>query len=93
MEGIENILRVGKKEQHMTGTNQFANNVEECNGLDKLEGLQSHNNGEIYEKAHSILKTYFDQEEEDTGITPEVAGDGQQFHFGTENNNQQPFAF
>jgi len=95
MEGIENILRVGKKELHIHGTNKFADNVEECQGLDKLEELQTHDNGEIYEKAHSILKAYFDHEEaEDAGITPQVANDGQQFQFGAEqNNNNQPFAF
>lgn len=94
MEGIENILRVGKKEAHLNGTNKFGDNVEECGGLDKLEGLQSHDNGEIYEKAHSILKTYFDpEEEEDAGITPEVTGNGQQFHFGAQQNSNQHFAF
>lgn len=94
MEGIENILRVGKKEMHLTGgTNKFAENVEECNGLDRLEELQKHDNNEIYEKAISILKAYFESEEdEDAGITPQVAGNGQQFHFGAQNNNQ-PFAF
>jgi hypothetical protein len=94
MEGIENILRVGKKEANENGgVNKFALNVEECSGLDKLEALQKHENEEIYDKAISILKNYFESEEdENADITPEVTGNGQQFHFGTQNNNQN-FAF
>ncbi|KAK1291387.1 Importin subunit alpha-1 [Acorus calamus] len=34
-------------------------------GLDKIEGLQSHNNSEIYEKAVRILERYWDEDEDE----------------------------
>ena len=57
--------------------------MEDCHGLDKLEGLQRHENEEIYDKAVKILKTYFDSEEEETlALAPEVATGGATFGFG-----------
>ena len=61
LEGIENILRVGAKDAH-GGLNKLAEMVEECHGLDYLDDLQRHENEEVYKKAHSILKKYFDVE-------------------------------
>lgn len=84
MEGIENILRVGKKDMLANGsdTNVFATYVEECEGLDKLEHLQSHQNRDIYRKALSILKAYFETDDLSTGLEPEAQGS--QFAFGTQ---------
>jgi importin subunit alpha-1 len=84
MEGIENILRVGKSDAR-GGPNKFAESVEECNGLDSLEQLQRHENEDIYEKAVKILRTYFDSEEdnEDTSaLAPQAAAGGASFAFG-----------
>lgn len=67
LEGLENILKVGEKDAKNTNTvNQFANFVEEAEGLDKIEALQSHQNNDIYEKAVKILENYFAAEEDDT---------------------------
>jgi len=83
MEGIENILRVGKKNPEVNKL--FTEMVEECEGLDKLEGLQMHANEEIYDKAVKILKSFFDSEEhEDMNIAPGVAQGGNQFQFGAQ---------
>mmetsp|Transcript_16124 Transcript_16124/g.31600 ORF Transcript_16124/g.31600 Transcript_16124/m.31600 type:complete len:523 (-) Transcript_16124:143-1711(-) len=93
MDGIENILRAGRKIQNSIGENEnkFATGVEECEGLDMLEKLQEHDNKEIYEKAVKIIQEYFDPEEEDTtDIAP--AQDGNQFVFSDPNQNQ-PFSF
>lgn len=93
MEGIENILRVGKQDSanHPKGENVYASFVEECHGLDYLEYLQKHDNEEIYEKAVKILRTYFDSEEEEEGAVqaPAVSEGGNQFTFG---QPQQPGA-
>merc|ERR1719411_1378917 len=64
LEGIENILRVGANEasKNPDGRNRHADLVEECNGVDKLEALQSKEDVEveIYEKAAFLVKKYFD---------------------------------
>lgn len=46
-----------------TGTNPFATVIDEAEGTDKIEQLQSHTHEEIYEKAVSILETFFDVED------------------------------
>ena len=55
-----------------TGTNDYANLVEECYGLDKIEFLQSHENLDIYRKAFDIIERYFGSEEDDSRIAPSV---------------------
>jgi hypothetical protein len=78
MEGIENILRVGKADApRFGGVNKYAEYVEECGGLDHLEELQKHNNEEIYEKALRILKMYFDPADEDIVAEQPQVGAGQ----------------
>lgn len=57
--------------------------IAEAEGLNKIEELQHHSNNDIYEKCVKILETYFgvDEEEEMTGMAPEVAEGGTQFAF------------
>jgi len=82
MEGIENMIRVGQKGADNTGTNDLADLVEECGGLDHLETLQRHDNDEVYQRAVKILTEYFDSESDDegAGMAPQV--EGNQFTFG-----------
>jgi len=91
LEGIENILRVGKTDaSRHGGNNKYAENVEECLGLDHLENLQSHENEEIYEKAVKILKTYFESDEDDAPqLEPGIAANNAQFTFGAQNTPMQ----
>ena len=56
LSGLENILRFGEQEPKDTNTNYYANLVEECYGLDKIEFLQSHENLDIYRKVISPRK-------------------------------------
>lgn len=88
MEGVENILKVGKKDEAKTGSNAFADFVEECGGLDSLENLQQHENEEIYEKAVKLLKEFFESEEEEDMVAPEVHGN--QFAFGLQQQSVLP---
>ncbi|KAA8494268.1 Importin subunit alpha-1 [Porphyridium purpureum] len=87
LEGIENILRVGEKEReaHNGLTNEFCTLVEQCGGVDKIEGLQLHSNPDIYEKAVKIIEAFFqDDEEQVNGVVPQA--DGNQFTFGVQGN-------
>lgn len=90
LEGLENILKVGDK-QSLTSkdeNNQMAVHISECDGLTKIEDLQTHENAEIYDKAVKILETYFSAEDEqDDELMP--AQDGQQFAFGVQQQQQQ----
>jgi hypothetical protein len=64
LEGVENILRVGKADAEQKGTvNQYADIVEECGGLDKLEDLQHGDNRQIYDKSVSIIREFFGEED------------------------------
>ncbi|VFQ84947.1 unnamed protein product [Cuscuta campestris] len=83
LEGLENILKVGEAEKNMglTGdANDYAQMIDDCEGLEKIENLQSHDNQEIYEKAVKILETYWLEDEDmPPGDTPGQAG----FQFGS----------
>jgi len=72
LEGLENILKVGQHDKTMgaTGdTNVLAQMIDEAEGLEKIENLQSHDNNEIYEKAVKLLETYWMEEEDDAMAT------------------------
>ncbi|KZV46011.1 hypothetical protein F511_16173 [Dorcoceras hygrometricum] len=89
LEGLENILKVGELEKGNTGdANYFALLIDDAEGLEKIENLQSHDNNEIYEKAVKILETYWLEEDDETML----AGDATQanFNFGGGNGIQLP---
>ena len=90
LSGLENILRFGENDAKETGTNQYAVQIEECYGLDKIEFLQSHENLEIYQKAFDIIERYFGSEDDaDSKIAPPVNSEGQQFQFSPANQELQ----
>ncbi|KAG0006525.1 Importin alpha subunit (Karyopherin alpha subunit) (Serine-rich RNA polymerase I suppressor protein) [Modicella reniformis] len=74
LDGLENILKVGELEKEATnGVNQFSLFIEDCGGMEKIHNLQAHDNNEIYKKAYTIIDRFFaDEEEEDTGLAPQV---------------------
>lgn len=82
LEGLENILKVGEAEKdagNTGGVNLYAKFIEEAEGMDKIESLQTHDNNEIYEKAVKILETYWVEDEEDQTMVP---GTENSFPFG-----------
>lgn len=86
LEGLENILKVGETEKNSGTTgdvNYYAQMIDEAEGLEKIENLQSHDNNEIYEKAVKILETYWLEEEEETAVP---AADDSQAGFQMWNN-------
>ena len=73
LNGLDNILKLGQNDSKLTGNpNPYAIRIEECGGLDKIEYLQGHQNEKIYKKTFQIIETYFSQEDDDTGLMPQV---------------------
>lgn len=73
LNGLDNILKLGQQDARMQGgSNIYALKVEECGGLDKIEFLQGHQNEKVYKKAFQIIENYFTQEDDDTGLVPQV---------------------
>ena len=60
LDGIENILKAGHEVDQV---DKVACAIEECNGLDKIEKLQNHENDVVYNKAYAIIEKYFSGEE------------------------------
>ncbi|EPS69743.1 hypothetical protein M569_05021, partial [Genlisea aurea] len=73
LEALHNILKVGESEKIRNGdANHFARLVDEADGLEKIENLQSHNNNEVYVKALMLLEAYWveDEDGEDASALP-----------------------
>jgi len=60
--------------------------IDECDGIDKVEALQSHENVEVYEKAVRLIETYFggEDDEENEQIQPQVNAANNTFAFGAQ---------
>ena len=85
LEGLENILKVGEAEKNLGQSgdvNLYAQMIDDAEGLEKIENLQSHDNNEIYEKAVKILETYWLEEDDETMPPGDVPQQG--FGFGGE---------
>ncbi|CAN7118640.1 unnamed protein product [Brassica rapa subsp. narinosa] len=94
LEGLENILKVGEAEKVTGNTgdvNFYAQLIDDAEGLEKIENLQSHDNSEIYEKAVKILETYWLEEEDET--LPHGDGSAQGFQFGGNDAAAPPGGF
>ncbi|KAJ3394364.1 Importin alpha subunit (Karyopherin alpha subunit) (Serine-rich RNA polymerase I suppressor protein) [Lobulomyces angularis] len=76
LDGLENILRVGETERHLTNQNQMSVYIEVADGVDKINQLQMHDNQDIYKKAYNIVDTYFSNDDEDDDLVPEVNAEG-----------------
>uniref|UniRef100_A0AAR5NX35 Importin subunit alpha n=1 Tax=Dendroctonus ponderosae TaxID=77166 RepID=A0AAR5NX35_DENPD len=85
LNGLENILRLGKQDAKAhSGVNPYAVLIEECYGLDKIEFLQSHEHIEIYQKAFDIIELFFGAEEEDSRVAPSIDANQGQYQFSSD---------
>eukprot|EP01126_Amoeba_proteus_P015837 TRINITY_DN1718_c0_g1_i1.p1 TRINITY_DN1718_c0_g1~~TRINITY_DN1718_c0_g1_i1.p1 ORF type:complete len:406 (-),score=73.73 TRINITY_DN1718_c0_g1_i1:270-1487(-) len=82
LECLENLLKVGEKEKQVSGINVYADKIEECEGLDKMDNLQNHANSEVYDKVVQILEIYYAAEEEDENTAPNLNTKDGSFAFG-----------
>ncbi|EPS72677.1 impa2, partial [Genlisea aurea] len=94
LEGLENILKVGESEKNQGNSgnvNVFAQLVDEAEGLDKIETLQSHDNNEIYEKAVKILEAYWlEDDDEQLAAGDDNVQQQSGFNFGGGDDNGVP---
>lgn len=94
LEGLENILRVGKAEKEMAGphgVNQYAQFIEEAEGVDKIEDLQEHSNQDIYDKSINILEEYFEIEEEEVeNLAPQIDSSAGTYTFAPQSGSGAP---
>ena len=67
LDGVMNILSAAQKQGEV---DKVANVIEECEGLDKIENLQTHENEDIYQKALEIIDTFFTDVAEDQNQPP-----------------------
>ena len=69
--------------------------IEECDGLDKIESLQNHENEDIYKLAYEIIDQYFSSGEglDDEAIAPNTAESGFQFNANGAQPPQDGFKF
>lgn len=82
LEGVENILKSGKKEAARScSINPYIDAIEECGGLDGLENCQRHDNEDIYERSVRMLREHFESEEAEETSGPGVTATNQ-FSFG-----------
>lgn len=87
LEGLENILKVGEAEKNLGAgdVNNYAQMIDDAEGLEKIENLQSHDNTEIYEKAVKMLESYWLEEEDEVMPSGDNAQNG--FNFGSQQNS------
>jgi hypothetical protein len=81
LEGLENILKCGKSLGEEVNR-QFLDCLADCDGHEKIENLQEHENEAIYQRALRVLETYLsgEDETEDVDVAPQMTR--QQFTFG-----------
>ncbi|XP_032525860.2 importin subunit alpha-1-like [Danaus plexippus] len=84
LDGLAHLLQAAAK---FGQVDPLCVKLEEVGALDRIEGLQQHENEQIYRKALHILDTYFvDQEDQSQ---PEQIGD--EYHFSAHDDQQIQF--
>jgi importin subunit alpha-1 len=81
LDAFANILKHGEASG---GGNAYADFVDECGGMEKIEQLQNHENEELYKKALSIMERYFaDEDDDEIDMGAPTASSTTAFTFGS----------
>ena len=89
LEALEAILKLGTTKGGICAN--YANLIQECDGVERMETLQEHKSNEVYQKVVHLLETYFcDDEESEENHAPIAQGNTFAFS-GISNNNNTAF--
>ncbi|CCE63719.1 hypothetical protein TPHA_0F02380 [Tetrapisispora phaffii CBS 4417] len=93
LDALENILKMGEADKEARGLtiNENADYIEKAGGMEKIFNCQQNENDKIYEKAYTIIETYFG--EEDDAIDENMAPQTSENTFGFGSNVNQTFNF
>ena len=93
LDALENILKMGEKDKESRGLsiNENADYIEKAGGMEKIFNCQQNENDKIYEKAFTIIETYFGEDDDaiDESMAPQTADNT----FGFGSNVNQTFNF
>jgi len=96
LEGIENILKAGQKAAAMTQNklNPYTPLVEECAGLEILNGMYNHANTDIAQKVQQLLPQFWEQEDNNesaanNAVMQQTSEGMQQYAFNINQQQQQ----
>lgn len=82
LNGLHNLLRYGKQIAQETGKHNFvAEQVEMTGALDRLEALQTHPNVEVYNCVHTIMDSFFVDDDMETCSSSTMPGHRHAFRF------------
>ncbi|XP_077578040.1 importin subunit alpha-3 [Stigmatopora nigra] len=87
LDGLSNILKMADEKAET-----IANLIEECGGLEKVEQLQNHENGDIYKLAYQIIDQFFSSDIDDDTLAPEPIQGGT-YGFNSANVPAEGFQF
>ncbi|KAI9329414.1 armadillo-type protein [Obelidium mucronatum] len=95
LDGLENILKIGEMDKMShSGVNLYADHIDTAGGVEKIFMLQSHDNEEIYNKSNQIIRKYYADDDEATGLEAEVDQATGTFGFPSgDMNTEQGFSF
>ncbi|XP_050384308.1 importin subunit alpha-1a-like isoform X5 [Argentina anserina] len=78
LDSLEKILNVGEAVNNLEmtgGVNRYAQLIDEAEGFEKIQNLQTHDDNEIYEKAVELLETYWLENDDGDETMPPGAGE------------------
>jgi len=90
LDGINNILSAAQKQGEV---DKVAAVIEECEGLDKIENLQTHENEEVYQKALEIIDTFFTEGDDEENEAPKEQFTFSQPQSAATNGNSDKISF
>eukprot|EP01120_Amphizonella_sp_Union-15-10_P009009 TRINITY_DN3330_c0_g1_i1.p1 TRINITY_DN3330_c0_g1~~TRINITY_DN3330_c0_g1_i1.p1 ORF type:complete len:535 (+),score=109.97 TRINITY_DN3330_c0_g1_i1:64-1605(+) len=88
LENIDNILKTGEENGSLS---EYLFQIDQEEGVEKLEFLQNHASQEVYDKAVAILEKYFHAfEDEDQNLAPNIDSAAKIYQFSQNSGGSNP---